>query len=276
MMSSLERQGYTVLLARNDWDYIYHIHRQIPDLVRAIIAYPVGHDAPDYPSYLKGTQGEGEADGIPAWKVSLGTLDCSHISSSTFTTIPASSLPLSDRSGRLQLSPKTVPVSASGVPFALALNVADKSTAYTYLGYSLENVAPTIPFQERPHRVYILGKYSWFFHKKSPMSNVVWEFDWFQKIIDELKQRWPDFEIVGGITDPRNEAEIEKEGEFPVPPGIINLGKLDPEQFDAELGKARLLLGIGFPGLSPSPYRALARVSSFVDTRCAETREFHS
>lgn len=68
MMQSLQRQGYTVLLARNDWEYIYHIHRQIPDLVKVIIADPEG-DGRRYESFLKSPS---LPDGIPAWKVSHG------------------------------------------------------------------------------------------------------------------------------------------------------------------------------------------------------------
>jgi DNA-binding response OmpR family regulator len=71
MVQSLERQGYTVLLARNDWEYIYHIHRQIPDLVKVIIADPKG-DGRHYEDWLKS---EERPDGVPAWKVSWRSVE---------------------------------------------------------------------------------------------------------------------------------------------------------------------------------------------------------
>ena len=68
MMDSLRRQGYTVLLARNDWEYVYHIHRQIPDMVKVIIGDPrATPESPPYTNYIKRHD---LPDGFPAWKVS--------------------------------------------------------------------------------------------------------------------------------------------------------------------------------------------------------------
>jgi hypothetical protein len=129
----------------------------------------------------------------------------------------------------------------------------------TYTGYSIDRSKTAdiaVPFEQRPYRVYVLSKYMHFFSNYS-MAAQVWEDDYYQRATDELRQRWPEFEIVGAITDDRNEKEQE-EKPWSLPPGIRNLGKLGPAEFDDALSNARLLMGIGRPGLSPSPWRGLA------------------
>jgi hypothetical protein len=66
MIKSLERQGYTVLFARNDFEYVYHLYRQFPDLVKAIFIDPSGDNNSKYTDYLKKAD---RPDGYPAWKV---------------------------------------------------------------------------------------------------------------------------------------------------------------------------------------------------------------
>lgn len=159
----------------------------------------------------------------------------------------------------LHSNPK--PISLVCAAAADSISLSDTIVDNTYLGYALEagSEQTAIPFEERPHRVWLLAKYVWFFYEW--MGYKVWEEDFYQRATDELRQRWPDFEIVGGLIDNRNAEQIEKQGEFKIPKGIVNLGKLNATQFDEELSKSRLLLGIGRPATSPSPYRALARVS---------------
>lgn len=120
-----------------------------------------------------------------------------------------------------------------------------------------------VPFEKRPHRVYLMAKYSWFFNP--PMEYKAWEHDFYQRVTDELRQRWPDFEIVGAITEGRFPKQVEEEGEYLIPEGIHNYGKLNATEFDDKVSNSRLLLGIGRPGLSPSPYRALARGVPFLN-----------
>jgi hypothetical protein len=87
MMRSLERQGFTVLHGGdNDWreyaaggfqanwkhrltpGYIHHLHRQLGDMVRVVVADP-GEESHKgtFEQYQKSAS---RPDGIPAWKVS--------------------------------------------------------------------------------------------------------------------------------------------------------------------------------------------------------------
>jgi hypothetical protein len=135
----------------------------------------------------------------------------------------------------------------------------------TYLGYNLEPnvIKGVVPFKQRQRRVFMLGKYTWFFYDK--LGHQSWDPDFYQRVTDELRQRWPDFEIVAAMTDGREPEDIEAEGPHVIPPGIRNLGRLDSVEFDQVISNSRLLLGIGRPGLSPSPYRALTRAVPFLN-----------
>ncbi len=64
MISSLERQGYTVLFAYNDYDYVYSLYRQMPELIKVVIGDPAA-DERSYRSILKTDK---LPDGVPAWK----------------------------------------------------------------------------------------------------------------------------------------------------------------------------------------------------------------
>lgn len=66
MVESLERQGYTVLFARDDWSYIWHLYRQIPDMVKVILANDQGSGGKPADFF----KSDARPDGIPAWKVS--------------------------------------------------------------------------------------------------------------------------------------------------------------------------------------------------------------
>jgi hypothetical protein len=64
MISSLERQGYTVLFAYNDYDYVYSLYRQMPELIKVVI----GDAAADGRSYRTILKTDKLPDGVPAWK----------------------------------------------------------------------------------------------------------------------------------------------------------------------------------------------------------------
>ncbi|TXT07450.1 hypothetical protein VHUM_03170 [Vanrija humicola] len=124
-------------------------------------------------------------------------------------------------------------------------------------------------------RVYVLGKHQTFFYRQN-----AWKPDFFKKAVDEIRKTIPTFEMVGSFFDERGKEDQVKEGPLPVPEGIRNLPKLGPKEFDNELRKARLLLGIGHPTASPSPYRALARGVPFLSPVSREPpgneQDFHT
>ncbi|WOO85372.1 uncharacterized protein LOC62_07G008871 [Vanrija pseudolonga] len=225
MIKSLERQGYTVLFARNNFEYVYHIYRQFPDLVKAIFVDPSGDNGQKYTDFLKKPD---RLNGIPAWKFFIA-----YYFPNAFSSIV-------------------------GNKWVLTAEPNDNNLT-TYTGYEIDRsktLKNYVPFEQRPHRVYVLAKYLHFFANHS-MAAKVWDDDYYQRATDELRQRWPDFEIVGAIIDSRGEKE-QKAEPWTLPPGIRNMGKLGPAEFDEALSNSRLLLGVGRPGLSPSPWRGLA------------------
>jgi hypothetical protein len=119
-----------------------------------------------------------------------------------------------------------------------------------------------IPFNERPYRAYVLGKHQTFFYKGRAW--VTWEQDYYLRARNHLRKKYPDFEFVGSFFDERSEQEQKDQGAMPVPAGIRNMPHLNATQFDYELCQSRLLVGIGWPTASPSPYRALARGVPFL------------
>lgn len=136
---------------------------------------------------------------------------------------------------------------------------------FSYIGYSLEpQLQDTrfIPFEERPMRAYVLGKHQTFFYEDH--AHVAWKRDTYKRALDEIRKDIPDFEFVGAFFDERGDDEKKKEGPLPLPEGIRNIYPLNATAFDDALSSARMLVGIGWPTASPSPYRALARGVPFL------------
>lgn len=237
--------------------YVYHIHRQIPDLVKVIIGGKRGPNG-DAANYYKSA---GRPDGIPAWKVSISTrrqlinsTSTSHISRTWASLSLATDGPYAPN------------LSGQGQKTSLAVcrrlaKDADRLD-YTFAGYSLEPPSgsmPWVPFAKRPHRVYILAKRIQYFYE---WANPMWDRSFFTRAHRDMSKIWPDFEFVGGFVDDRGKEEIAKQGEMSLPEGVVNLGLLDADKFDKEVSSARVMIGLGWPTMSPSPYRALAMVSS--------------
>ncbi|TXT07354.1 hypothetical protein VHUM_03074 [Vanrija humicola] len=125
----------------------------------------------------------------------------------------------------------------------------------TYIGYGdgVPSDLAIVPFEKRPNRVYIFAKTaryirdSWF-----PL-------EWYERVYKELEPEFPGLEFVGGYLDTGNDAV---EG---VPSFFKNLGPMNPEEFDQQLKSAKVLLGIGNPRGSPTPYRSLAMGVPFLN-----------
>ncbi|BEI80322.1 hypothetical protein CcaverHIS002_0108510 [Cutaneotrichosporon cavernicola] len=236
MHRSLERQGYTVLYTYYDWEYVDHIHRQIPDLIKVIFADDDDQNSKTLP-FMKS---EKNPHGIPAWKM----FRFSYYSSYAGTII--------------------------GTPWVVTCEPEWRDPDhgprnFTYLGYDMEPDAAhisVIPWEERPYRAYVLGKHITFFHKDR--ARVAWERDFYKRARDQIRKKFPSFEFVSSFKDERSEEEQKNEGPMTVPDGIRNLARLNPVEFDHDLSTSRLLVGIGWPTSSPSPYRALARGVPFL------------
>lgn len=122
------------------------------------------------------------------------------------------------------------------------------SAENVYLGYSIEKACsqiPTTPFAERPRQAYILAKRLDYFGK---------DYSWTGIELDK-----PPFEIsfLAGIRQGSKTNTLPK--------GINDLGSLNKTQFYDHLSQSRVLLGIGSPPLSPSPYDALCMGVPFIN-----------
>lgn len=102
-----------------------------------------------------------------------------------------------------------------------------------------------MPFEERPRHAYILAKRLAYFY--SP--EYTWTLDAFT----------PDFPVsfISGLG--QNDASA------PVPNGVTNLGRLNQREFYDQVAHSRVLVGIGSPFLSPSPYDALCLGVPFIN-----------
>lgn len=120
-----------------------------------------------------------------------------------------------------------------------------------------------IPFNERPYRVYILSKRVQYFYES--VSPATMSREEITRAAKELADEFPGFEFVGAFVDDRNDEAREKSGHMEIPEGVRNMYPLDAAAWDAEVAKSRLLMGIGYPTLSPSPYRALAMGVPFLN-----------
>ena len=61
-------------------------------------------------------------------------------------------------------------------------------------------------------------------------------------------------------------AGADREGDVSTQAGIHNMGRMPEAKFYEELARGRLVVGVGSPTISPTPYDALCRKSTVV--RC--------
>lgn len=136
---------------------------------------------------------------------------------------------------------------------------------YTQLPYALIPQKPdVVPFNDRPHRVYILGKrmqYLYTYGDRPAMFSI----DDLRQTYIELKKDYPDLEFVGSFIDDSSDESKQKWGPFDVPDFINNHGQLDSKGWGDLVATSRLMLGIGWPPTSPSPYHAFARGVPFLN-----------
>ncbi|KAJ8502525.1 hypothetical protein ONZ45_g11674 [Pleurotus djamor] len=120
-----------------------------------------------------------------------------------------------------------------------------------YLGYSIERTCMTIPFtpaKDRPMQAYILSKQTSYLTQQR-------RFSW-----SKIKFNDPPFPLTF-IAGMRNSTD----GSVTIPEGWHNLGQLNKTQFFHQLERSRVLVGIGSPTLSPSPYDALCMGLPFIN-----------
>ncbi|KAI5889172.1 uncharacterized protein SCHCODRAFT_02633734 [Schizophyllum commune H4-8] len=142
--------------------------------------------------------------------------------------------------GPWTLSPENYPLLMGG-----------DSVNNTYLGYSIERACeklPVVAHTERPKQAYILAKRLSYFYDHN--------FAWRDVAFDDAGS--PARFVAGMIED------ADAAGKS-VPAGVANHGRLNKTAFYLELARSRVLVGIGSPLLSPSPYDALCMGVPFIN-----------
>ncbi|KAL1411731.1 hypothetical protein Q8F55_002697 [Vanrija albida] len=227
MVHSLERQGFTVLIARNDYEYIYHLYRQMPDLVKVVIGdneWPNGKPE----DWFKTDE---RPDGIPAWKFF-----------------------------RFNYDPSKNGNEFVGNAWAVAAEPEDWRPEhdrwnYTYLGLSLEDtLVRPLGFHDRRARAFILGNKKEYYYK-----DAAWPEDFFERAKADLRQTYPDFGFLTTVPGPHGE------GHEGMPKGIRNVGELSLKDWEGELAPARVMVGLGKPKLSLGAYKALQMSLPFIN-----------
>jgi hypothetical protein len=126
--------------------------------------------------------------------------------------------------------------------------------------YSIEKVCsinPIVPLSQRENRAYLLMKELVYVYE----DRFAWNTSFFPSASHDLNMSF-----VGGWNinlkyynwDPEDQEGVDdiEDREH----GVINLGNINQTQFVQELGKSKVLVGVGNPWWSPSPYDALCRV----------------
>ncbi|KAJ7740045.1 hypothetical protein DFH07DRAFT_751970 [Mycena maculata] len=119
-----------------------------------------------------------------------------------------------------------------------------------YLGYSIEpgcSMRPFIPHAERERRAYVLAKEMHYFGPKIR----AWDPDFYDAAYEAV-----DIEFVSGV---RGEPTTD------FPHRLKNLGYMTPKRFYDQLSRSLVLVGVGFPLTSPTPYDALCLGVPFIN-----------
>ncbi|GAA94692.1 hypothetical protein E5Q_01345 [Mixia osmundae IAM 14324] len=122
----------------------------------------------------------------------------------------------------------------------------------TWLGITLSkdcSMFPYVPFADRSHKAYVLGKERRYFLE----SKCSWQPEDFKTVVDATGLK-----LVAGVKE-------AKEGEEPLPDSIENLGPATRAGFIEALGTAKVVIGVGGPTESPSPLEAICMGTPFIN-----------
>ncbi|TXT10841.1 hypothetical protein VHUM_02346 [Vanrija humicola] len=142
----------------------------------------------------------------------------------------------------------------------LQVRATPEHSRFTWLGYPLHpspEETKITPWHERKNRVWVMTKEAHLFHNGHQQ---VYNLSFFTDAHNELSKEFEGFEFVGGWMDHRTD---EQKAANPIPKEVKNFGRLNSTEFDREYASSRMMLGVGSPPLSPSPYRAMSRAVPF-------------
>jgi hypothetical protein len=133
-------------------------------------------------------------------------------------------------------------------PYATFPGLSWRKESNMYTGYSIEAYCGDVmPVEDRKHRAYVLAKKPEYFVEDTfALTSRIFE--------DMSEQSGVDF-VVG----------IGKVGSALPVPGLTNIGSQAKQGFLHEVGQSKVLVGIGRPWISPTPYDALCMGVPFVN-----------
>ncbi|KAG9018745.1 hypothetical protein FRB90_010052 [Tulasnella sp. 427] len=156
--------------------------------------------------------------------------------------------------GPFTLSPENYPIWPGG----------SGGRANHFIGYSIEKTClktPFIPHHERPRQAYVFAKYLRYFLRP--------EYFLPSNTGDTLSQTRTNF--FSGLSTSANltfVGQFKREETPPTvfpPAGIQEIPRMERVAFQKVVASSRVLMGIGVPGLSPTPYEALCLGVPFIN-----------
>ncbi|KAF7331672.1 hypothetical protein MKEN_00046900 [Mycena kentingensis (nom. inval.)] len=167
-------------------------------------------------------------------------------------------------------SPQTFPRNPLGPKWIISpepyhlQSLREPQSNNSYLGYSIEKVCRSqrfIPHSERPQQAWILAKFLTYFF---PEKDFVWSKDILDAVADEtgvqfaMAARHPH--------DPPAQEDIDRVPIYlPDQKHYVNHVHLQQDKFMAELAQSRVLIGIGNPLISPTPWNGLCLGVPFIN-----------
>lgn len=126
----------------------------------------------------------------------------------------------------------------------------------TYIGYSIERscrAKPTIPVEQRKHRAFLLGRTMRYLSK----NELRWPVEWLEEAARGIGLQL----TVGASTDEEDmEGEVAQHVE-----GLHNIGKQNQLGFEQAVRESKVMIGLGAPWISPSPWQALCLGVPFIN-----------
>ncbi|KAL1411983.1 hypothetical protein Q8F55_002978 [Vanrija albida] len=268
MRESFERSGFTVLNAGpEDFYFLQEIYDRVGENIVLILTGNPDNPQPKFGKLDNVIKTAQRPRGIPAWKLFYFTFWADGVETPTgpfsWCMLAESGVPrnvtVSLSRGKAivhtefdDLKVWTTDGDMPGAPARVGWPAAREGT-YVGFGDGVPTDWEVVPWEKRPNRVYILAKTARYF------KDSWFPLEYFERAYAELKGEFPGLEFVGGWLTTGADAYDK------VPKFFKNLGPLKPDAFDEQLKLAKVLVGIGNPKTSPTPYRSLAMAVPFLN-----------
>ncbi|KAJ9093528.1 hypothetical protein QFC21_006362 [Naganishia friedmannii] len=244
MVETLQEEGYSFLsVAHHNYAGLIKLYAAIPDIINTIWASETvilscmsdPFCRADFPRAQAHALGMADVRGvIPSWKMMAVSYWGAHPTSWEYGQREGDGFAFNPLGHEWALVPYPYP-------------------GHTHIPMSLEKqctATPFIPHHNRKDTAVILGKLTpYFFPNRSgdlPPSLEAWQGFLRETGLQAIGNAKPLFPGVEG--EPQS-----------TPEGVLNRGPVGRDEFTEEVGKARMMIGIGMPAISPSPYLALCQ-----------------